>query len=205
MAVHYQYQQFFEEKLKAIAARRKILDVGGGERLQKGLQRYRELFSHTDYQTLDVDPRYHPDIVASIYEIPLPSSSVGAILCMSVLEHLEDPARAIREMHRILEPDGVILVYTPFIYPYHARPGVYRDYFRFSEDALRYLFRDFRNVEIQKVGGYFRALMFFLPYQHRLKVVLEPVAYGLDTLFRRERGSTTAGYYLYAVKWGGKP
>ncbi len=198
--MRYPYQRFFEEKLGVIARSGPVLDVGGGERFGKDLARYRELFAHTDYQTLDVEPRYHPDVQASVYKIPLPSESVGAIICKSVLEHLEEPERAVRAMHRVLKPGGKILVYVPFVYPYHARPGVYKDYYRFSEDALRHLFRDFRSIEIQKVGGYFRALMFFLPYQHRLKGILEPIAYLLDKLFRRERGSTTAGYYLYAVK-----
>ncbi len=196
----YDYEKFLAAKLGEIARADSVLDIGGGDRFQKDLSRFRELFRRTDYKTLDVEPRYRPDILASIYKIPLAGESVGAIICKSVLEHLEEPAAAVAEMRRILKPGGRILVYVPFMYPYHARPGVYGDYFRFSEDALRYLFRDFASVEIQKVGGYFRALMFFLPWQRRLKVVLEPVAYLLDKLFRRDRGSTTAGYYLYAVK-----
>lgn len=196
----YDYQRFFEEKLAEVAGADSVLDVGGGGRFQKDLARHRELFARTNYKTLDVEPRYHPDIQASIYKIPLPNESVGAVICKSVLEHLEEPGQAVAELKRILKPGGKFLLYVPFIYPYHARPGVYRDYLRFSEDALRYLFRDFRTLEIKKVGGYFRALMFFLPCQHRLKIVLEPVAYALDKLFRRHKGSTTAGYYLYAVK-----
>lgn len=200
VAMHYSYQLFFESKLRELAATGSVLDVGGGERFQKDLARFRALFRDTDYKTLDAASRYRPDIQASIYKIPLPPESVGAIICKSVLEHLEEPQQGISEMRRILKPGGRILVYVPFIYPYHARAGVYRDYFRFSEDALRYLFREFRGVEICKVGGYFRALMFFLPYQHRLKVVFEPMAYALDKLLRRGKGSTTAGYYLYAIK-----
>lgn len=196
----YAYQRFFEEKLREIARADSVLDVGGGEPFQKDLRHYRALFAHTDYKTLDLEPRYRPDIVASIYKIPLANESIGAIICKSVLEHLEEPRQAVAEMRRILKPGGQVLVYVPFIYPYHARTGVYRDYYRFSEDALCSLFREFGSVEVQKVGGYFRALMFFLPWQHRLKVVLEPIAYALDTLTRRNRGSTTAGYYLYAVK-----
>ncbi len=196
----YVYEQFFASKLREVAGAEIVLDVGGGERFQKDLERYRELFANTNYRTLDVESRYRPDILASIYEIPLSSDSVGGIICKSVLEHLEVPERAVAELYRVLKPGGKILVYVPFIYPYHARAGVYKDYYRFSEDALRYLFRDFKRIELQKVGGYFRALMFFLPWQHRLKIVLEPIAYLLDKLFRRDRGSTTAGYYLYAVK-----
>lgn len=198
--MRYNYQVFFEKKLREVAGVSPILDVGGGERFQKDLAGYEKLFAATDYKTLDVDIRYHPDIVASIYHIPLADESMGAVICKSVLEHLEEPEHAVREMRRILRPGGKIFVCVPFIYPYHARPGVYRDYYRFSEDALRYLFRDFKSVEIQKIGGYFRALSLFTPYQHRLKTVLEPIAYFLDELFRRNRGSTTTGYYLYAVK-----
>ena len=198
--MRYSYQRFFAEKLREIAKAGTVLDVGGGERFQKDLAHYRELLAQADYKTLDVEARYRPDIQASVYKIPLPSESVGAIICKSVLEHLEEPGPGVAEMRRILKPGGKILVYVPFIYPYHARTGVYRDYFRFSEDGLRYLFRDFKAVEIQKVGGYFRALMFFLPGQHRLKYILEPLAYAFDVIFRRDRGSTTAGYYLYAVK-----
>ncbi len=55
-------------------------------------------------------------------------------------------------------------------------------------------------MEIKKEGGYFRALMFFMPFQAKLRFFLEPIAYFLDKIFRTEKKSTTAGYYLYAVK-----
>ncbi len=198
--MRYGYDAYFEKKLREIAACGSVLDVGGGERFGKELACYRDLFRGVEYRTLDLDPRYHPDIQASVYKIPLPNGSVGAVICKSVLEHLEEPGQAVDEMYRILKPGGRLLAYAPFIYPYHARPGGYRDYYRFAEDALRYLFRRFHALEVVKVGGYFRALMFFVPFQARLKPVLEPVAYALDRITRRDRGSTTAGYHVYAVK-----
>ncbi|MFT6209621.1 MAG: SAM-dependent methyltransferase [Bacteroidia bacterium] len=39
--------------------------------------------------------------VASIYDIPFDSDSFDLVVCCEVLEHLKDPAKAIRELHRI--------------------------------------------------------------------------------------------------------
>lgn len=196
----YDYERFFEEKLKELAKESYILDVGGGSPFQKGMAKYKKIFEGKNFKTLDVSPEYKPDIVGDIHNLPLDDGGVGAILCKSVLEHLEDPAKAVSEMRRVLKPGGKILIYTHFVYPYHARRGIYKDYFRFTEDGLRHLFRDFKKVEIKKEGGYFRAMCFFMPAQAILKPLWEPIAYALDKFFQTEKRTTTCGFYLYAVK-----
>lgn len=198
--MRYDFTIFFEEKLRAIAKERSVLDVGGGAPFQKQMARYKDWFRGVEYKTLDFVPDYHPTIVGDIHNLPLADNVEEAIICKSVLEHVYDPARAVQEMHRVLRVGGKLLLYTHFIYPYHARPPAYSDYFRFTEEGLRHLFRDFRSVEIKKQGGYFTALMFFLPYQHKLKIVFQPICYFLDKIFKTERRHTTAGYYLYAIK-----
>lgn len=198
--MRYDFIDFFEEKLREIAREGSVLDVGGGTPFQKQMAAYKDLFKGVEYKTLDLVPDYNPTIVGDIHALPLADDSENAIICKSVLEHVHDPARAVAEMRRVLRDGGKLLLYTHFIYPYHARPPAYSDYFRFTEEGLRQLFQDFRSVEIKKHGGYFMALMFFLPYQHKLKIVLQPICYFLDKLLRTERRSTTAGYYLYAIK-----
>ena len=196
----YDYEKFFEEKLKELAKESYILDVGGGTPFQKGMAKYKKIFEGKNFKTLDAASEYKPDIVGDIHNLPLADAGVGAILCKSVLEHLEDPAKAVSEMQRVLKPGGKILVYTHFIYPYHARRGIYKDCFRFTEDGLKYLFRNFKNVEMRKEGGYFRALCFFMPMQARLKPFWEPMAYFLDKIFLTEKRTTTCGFYVYAEK-----
>ena len=198
--MNYDYQRFFEEKLKELAKEPDVLDIGGGHPFQKYMAPYKEWFKDVRYETLDPAPEYKPTIVGDVHKMPIKDNGVSAILCNSVLEHLYDPARAIEEMHRVLKPGGKILLYTHFIYPYHARKGIYKDYFRFTEDAFHHLFRSFSKVELKKHGGYFRAMMFFMPLQSRLKPLLEPLMYLLDKLFKTERRSTTPGFYIYAVK-----
>ncbi len=45
---------------------------------------------------------------------PFADHSFGVIWCSEVLEHLFDPAFALREMHRILKPGGKLLVTVPY-------------------------------------------------------------------------------------------
>jgi SAM-dependent methyltransferase len=45
--------------------------------------------------------------------IPLPEASVDVAVVGEVIEHLFDPDACIEEMHRILRPDGMLIVTTP--------------------------------------------------------------------------------------------
>jgi 2-polyprenyl-3-methyl-5-hydroxy-6-metoxy-1,4-benzoquinol methylase len=67
---------------------------------------------------LDRDLKRHPHI--DVIEGPLPDTlalleagSVDVILCVSVLEHLWEPQRALAEMQRLLRPNGLCLVNVP--------------------------------------------------------------------------------------------
>ncbi len=196
----YDYRKFFEEKLKEVAKENYILDVGGGHPFQKKLASYQDFFKGKRYETLDFSPEYKPTIVADVHNIPLVEGSVDAILCLSVLEHLYNPQKAIDEIYRVLKKGGQFLGYTHFIYPYHARQGIYGDYFRFTDEGLNHLFNKFSKVELKKDGGYFKAVCFFLPYQAKLKWLWEPIAYFFDKLFKTEKRTTTAAFYIYAIK-----
>ena len=43
----------------------------------------------------------------------LPDASLDVVLCISTLEHLSEPGRAVRSCHRLLRPGGVCLVNVP--------------------------------------------------------------------------------------------
>ncbi len=51
-------------------------------------------------------------LVGSAYDVPLPDGEVDAILCASLLHHLNIP-RAMAEMKRLLKPGGVAIVKEP--------------------------------------------------------------------------------------------
>jgi len=186
--------------MKEIAKERIVLDVGGGARFGKWLREYEPLFADCDYRTFDFDTTTGADVVGDIHAIPLPDSSIDAIICSSVLEHVENPIRAMEEMYRILRPGGKLFLFVPSTYPYHAHKGHYPDYWRIFDDTLQMLLSNFSDATTHKRGGYFLAISFFVPFQHKLRWVLTPVAEMLDTLFRTEKKNTTAGYFALAIK-----
>jgi len=198
----HEYARFESECMQRLAACRVVLDVGGGSRFQKGMSQYKDLFQQVDYKTFDVSSDFSPDLVGDIHAIPLPDESVDGIICRSVLEHVDHPGIAIQEMYRILKPGGLLFIQVPSIYPYHARTGhgAYPDYWRFFESTMRLLLKDFAHVEIKKQGGWFYAMLLFLPWQVKLRPVLEPVANAFDRLFGTTKKTTTAMLACFANK-----
>ena len=182
--------------MQEIAKRDHVLDVGGGSRFQKGMKKYETLFANTRYETMDVSADYSPDIVGDIHAIPLEEASVDGIICRSVLEHVQDPAKAMNELYRILKPGGILFLQVPSTYPYHARKGfgAYPDYWRFFGDTLEMMGESFSGVELVKHGGWFLAMSFFFPGQVKIRGFLNAAAWFFDRLFSTEKKTTTAFY-----------
>lgn len=51
--------------------------------------------------------------IASAQDLPYRCSSFGVVIIKHIVEHLPDPARAIGEISRVLEPNGVLILATP--------------------------------------------------------------------------------------------
>ena len=107
-------------------------------------------------ETLDVnDFDEYPDIICDICsDISGLENKYDKIICIAILEHVYDPFSAIANLKKMLKIDGVIYGYVPYLYHYHAPNDLkFQDYFRFSKDALAYLFKDFSNVELFPIRG----------------------------------------------------
>lgn len=51
--------------------------------------------------------------------LPLPDASLGGIISLGVIEHVESgPVPALRELHRVLKPGGVALISVPYNNPW---------------------------------------------------------------------------------------
>jgi SAM-dependent methyltransferase len=92
-----------------------------------------------------------PDVIGSIYDTGLETSSVDVVICLEVFEHLDDPLAAMKEIERILKPGGVFIGSTPFLFKFHKDPD---DFFRYTKSALeKVLFKNFAKIEIFQMGG----------------------------------------------------
>ena len=58
------------------------------------------------------------------------------VTCEQVLEHVPDPAQAVRSMMAMLRPGGTVIVSVPFLLRVHPHP---EDYWRFTPSGLRHL------------------------------------------------------------------
>ncbi len=193
------WEKFFDEKIRLVAQGKEILDVGGAGGFIKLLAPYRDLFKGSRYRSLDISPEAHPDIVGDIHKLPIPDNSLDGVICICVLEHVEDPQKAINEIRRTLKPGGKCLLYAPFLHPYHAREGNYnyKDFYRYSKDGLAHLAREFSKVEMASVRLFFETWFYLLP--NPLGKIFMPIGRLLDLLLR-PKGNQTSGYYLYLIK-----
>jgi ubiquinone/menaquinone biosynthesis C-methylase UbiE len=182
-----------------------VLDIGGGLRAcpSKGSRfeptRARwtsSLLAQTRYRILDPVDTYKPDLVGDIHCLPLDDESEDVILCLAVLEHVADPFTAMREMHRVLRHGGALILFVPFLFPYHAEPSYYSDYWRFTHEGLQRLGRDFKSMRIVKVHGRFVASV-LVSYAARFSRLVR-CARALDHVLATRIGKATPqviGYY----------
>lgn len=98
------------------------------------------------------------DMVLDATAMDLPDASVDGILCESMLEHVAEPWQVVVEMRRVLKPGGLLLLVTPWMYPFHSAPG---DYFRYSHEALRTLLAGFVVDEVRPLGNFWTAMATF--------------------------------------------
>jgi SAM-dependent methyltransferase len=188
------WKKFFAGRLDDLARAGTVHDIGGGANPQDRA-RFRK------YVLVDINEAYKPDIVADVQALPFADGSLEAVLCLEVLEHVEDPFRAVREIHRVLKPGGKVLASSPFHWPYHAKPGLYRDYWRFSADGMRTLFKPFASVEVVAKGGWASAMIGFIPFCYGFfdRHLRPPVA-GLEERFLPGRRNNAPGHFVFAVK-----
>ena len=94
-----------------------VLDVGCGDRPYEQL-----LAGASRIVGFDVPGNPHADLHGSIDALPVEDASFDVVLCLQVLEHVPDPAAAVRELRRVVRPGGRVLASTHGVYPYHPNP-----------------------------------------------------------------------------------
>jgi len=164
-----------------------ILDLG---QIADG---YRSHFPHSRYTTLDVNPLSGADVIADAHQLPFQDHTFDTVISDCLLEHCHSPHLVVQEIHRVLKPDGWVILSTPFIHPYHGGTNCGThcpDYYRFTKDGLAFLFKDFE-THLHSDGGFLYALGSFFPR-------LAPLFHFADRFY--PRGQSRHMYIVVARK-----
>jgi SAM-dependent methyltransferase len=113
---------------------------------------YQPLFPGKRYIKQDMQDFDPPciDLICDVANMePISSESIGLVLNLESLEHLPYPQKAIDEIHRVLRPDGLLILTTVMHFKIHRTP---KDYWRFTPDGIELLLSRFKILDCALEG-----------------------------------------------------
>jgi len=116
---------------------------------QEQLADLRPFFPGREYVGADMREGPGVDRILNLHEVDQPSDTVGTVLCLDTLEHVEYPHKAVEEIHRILDAEGIALLVSVMDFPIHDYP---HDYWRFTPEAFRSLLKPFAHCFVGYAG-----------------------------------------------------
>jgi SAM-dependent methyltransferase len=120
----------------------KLLEIGPSEHSTVS-----QNFSNFEIDTFDISSKFNPTIVGDITKknTSIPDNTYDCVLCLEVLEHTLNPFDAIKELRRILNDGGYLLISAPLNWRIH---GPIPDCWRFTEHGWKVLLKDFDIIEM---------------------------------------------------------
>lgn len=134
----------------AFRPRGPILELGS--RYQPGygdLCDLRVLFNGQEYLGCDLQEGPGVDRIEDAQRLSFQDGSFGIVMMLETLEHMPDPVQAVREAHRVLRGDGLLVVSVPFTYRLHGFPN---DFWRFTMSGVDVLLRQFPERIVYGLG-----------------------------------------------------
>ncbi len=195
------------------AAGKRVLDVGCGDKPY-----YPFFRDAAAYIGVDVQQNPNADLHGAVEAIPAENDSFDIVICTQVLEHADDPAQAVREMHRVTAPGGRVLASTHGTQVYHPNPG---DYWRWTHAGLERLFStngNWEQLDVEPNAGTASALAMLVARSLHLLAkragvawAARPLVYALNTsaaavdahvpaLREKRPGALFANFHVTAVK-----
>ena len=163
----------------------RVLDVGCG------VKPYEPLFAPFAASYVGVDPvaNPHADLLGSVEDLPVEDGSFDVVLCNQVLEHCDDPRRAVGELSRVNAPGGRVLTSTHGVMAYHPSPT---DYWRWTHAGLEKLFAEngaWSSVRVTPASGttaclgMIASIYIDLAFRRlRIGAVARPLVAGINTV-----------------------
>jgi len=112
---------------------------------QEDIADLRPIFLNKIYAGCDMRAGKGVDRIENVESPSLPSGSVGTVIFVETIEHVKNPSQAIKEIYRILKPNGILVVTSGLDLAIHAFPC---DYWRFTPEGVRLLLYPFPKIII---------------------------------------------------------
>jgi SAM-dependent methyltransferase len=117
-------QYWWSNRFFAILARRcggrgaRLLEIGSGlghlvGQLEDDFETYGLDLNHWAVARSKAVVRHTGLQTASAQDLPFPAATFGVVIIKHIVEHLPDPARALREIGRVTAPGGILILATP--------------------------------------------------------------------------------------------
>lgn len=114
-----------------------VLDIGCATKWPGKLLPSSSCYIGIDYlETAESWYKTQPDVYGDAQNLPVSNGSVDSVLLLDVLEHLQDPDQALKEIFRVLKTEGTLIIQVPFLYPIHDAPIDYRRWSKFGLNEM---------------------------------------------------------------------
>ncbi len=126
------------------------LDLAAGD--SPSYIRYWSLAPGAKLITADYDKSKNPDLIIPFDEkMPLEDNSIDNLFLFNAIYIAKKPEELVREIHRVLKPNGRFFLTAPLIANEAPEPN---DYFRFTSQGIKMILSQagFSQVELYKIG-----------------------------------------------------
>lgn len=110
----------------------RVLDVGCGQKPYAGLFKFSQYIG-LELDSLENRQTKKADFFYDGLSFPFQDCEFDSIVVNEVFEHVFNPTDFLREINRVLKPDGMLLMTVPFVWDEHEQPN---DYARYSSFGL---------------------------------------------------------------------
>ncbi len=184
----------------------KILVIGGATR-GSGTNKLWEN-KLIDITSIDLVGTDNVDYIVDAHYLPFKDETFAAVWIQAVLEHVVSPESVVKEIFRVIKNDGVVYSEIPFMQQIHMGKN---DFTRYTGSGHRFLFKEFKTIDIGTNGGPGVSLAWSLKYfiwsltNEKIANYLSIIPFFILRLidkFLSDRKSwdSSSGFYFFGMK-----